>query len=109
MPEISFKCWIPGGILCCLLLTGCSSDSESKAPSSDFTGKQPQVRSESSKGYFARRREEKQRYEREFRDVRHPMNQDHFKVMPWSGKHYNARSEELHDASRNPDNSLFKF
>ena len=109
MPRISLTRWIPGGILCCLLLSGCNSDSP-KAPSGNFTGKQPQVKSgESSKSYFARRREEKQRYEREFRDVRHPMNQDHFKVTPWSGKHSRSRSEELHESSRNPDNSLVKF
>ena len=100
---------IPGGILCCILLSGCSSGSESKAPSGNFTGKPPQTQSQSSKSYFERRREEKQRYEREFRDVRHPMNQDHFKVTPWSGKHYHSRSEDLHDASRNPDSSIFKF
>ena len=109
MPEIFLNRWIPVGILCCVLLSGCSSSREQKSSSGNFTGNPPQVRSESSKSYFARRREEKQRYEREFRDVRRPMNQDHFKVMPWSGKHYNARSEELHEASRNPDNSLFRF
>ena len=113
MPGKSFRRRIPSGIgiLCfILLLSGCSSDSESKAPSGTFTGKQPKMQSGgTSKSYFARKREEKQRYEREFRDVRHPMNQDHFRVTPWSGKHYNSRSEELHDASRNPDYSLFRF
>lgn len=109
MPGISSNRWIAAGILCCILLSGCNSSREQKAPSGSFTGKPPPEQSEPSQSYLARRREEKKRYEREFRDVRRPMNQDHFKVMPWSGKHYNSRSEELHEASRNPDNSLFKF
>ena len=56
-----------------------------------------------------RERERRRQYEREFKDVRRPMDQDHFKVTPWSGKHYAPRSEQLHESSREPDSSIYKF
>ena len=103
-------------ILSAVLLTaGCSSGKKQKssaAPSGKFMeNEQPkqQQADASSKGFFARERERRKEHEREFRDVRRPMDQDHFKVMPWHGKHYESRSERLHEASREPDNSLFRF
>ena len=102
-------------ILSAVLLTaGCSSGKKQKssAPSGKFMeNEQPkqQQADASSKGYFARERERRKEHEREFRDVRRPIDQDHFKVMPWHGKHYSPRSERLHESSREPDNSLFSF
>ena len=63
----------------------------------------------SSKGFFAKERERRREYDREFKEVRRPMNQDHFKVLPWDGKYYSPRSERLHESSREADSSLFKF
>ena len=76
-----------------IVLAGCSSGKKNQVPAS--------LRDEeksSSKGYFARERERKKQYEKEFRDTGHRMDQDHFKVMPWDGKHYNPRSERLHES-----------
>lgn len=93
------------------LLSGCNSAGDRKRqPQGRFMENDPgRTVSGSSKNYFARERERKRQYEREFRDVRRPMNQDHFQVMPWSGKRYAPRSESLHDSSLEENNSLFKF
>ena len=88
-------------ILFMILLAGCSSGKKKQTPVS----LQDQPKS-SSQGYFARERERKRRYEKEFRDTSRPMNQDHFRVMPWEGKHYSPRSESLHESS---SDSLFRF
>ncbi len=95
-------------ILLLVLFSGCSSGKKQTAPKGGFMENDP-VRTEASKNYFEREREKRREYEREFKDTRRPMNQDHFKVMPWGGKHYSPRSESLHDASREPDSSLFRF
>ena len=105
---------IPVILSAVLLTAGCSSGKKQKssAPSGKFMeNEQPkqQQADASSKGFFARERERRKEHEREFRDVRRPMDQDHFKVMPWHGKHYESRSERLHESSREPDNSLFRF
>ena len=104
---------IPVILSAVLLMAGCSSGKEQKssAPSGKFmqTEQPSQQSSASSKGYFARERERRREQEREFKDVRRPINQDHFKVIPWHGKHYSPRSEQLHESSREPDNSLFSF
>ena len=97
-----------------LLTSGCSSGKKQKssAPSGKFMeNEQPkkQQSDPSSKGFFASERQRRREHEREFRDVRRPMDQDHFKVMPWHGKHYESRSERLHESSREPDNSIFSF
>jgi len=102
-------------ILSAVLLTaGCSSGKKQKSSASSgkfMENEQPkqQQADASSKGFFASERERRKEHEREFRDVRRPMDQDHFKVMPWHGKHYESRSERLHESSRQPDNSLFSF
>ena len=104
---------IPAILSAALLFAGCSSGKQQKssAPSGKFMqNEQPsQQSSASSKSYFAREREQRREYEREFKDVRRPIDQDHFKVMPWHGKHYSPRSEQLHESSREPDSSLFSF
>ena len=84
-----------------LLAAGCSTGKKQQVPVSLQNGQKTQ-----SKSYFARERERKQRYEKEFRDTSRPMNQDHFKVMPWHGPQYSPRSERLHD---NTSDSLFRF
>ncbi len=89
-------------VLFLILLAGCSSGKKQQVPVS----LQNEPKSESSKGYFARERERKKRYEKEFRDTSRPMNQDHFKVMPWDGKHYNPRSERLHESN---NDTIFRF
>ena len=96
-------------ILICLLCTSCSSDkTEQKAPSGKFM-QNDSTRTDNSKNYFARERERRREYDREFKDVRYPMNQDHFRVIPWHEKHYTPRSEKLHESSREPANSIFSF
>lgn len=97
------------GFLMTALAAGCSSGKDQKSSSGKFMENESAGKTGSSKSYFARERERRRQYEREFRDVRRPMDQDHFKVMPWSGKHYAPRSEQLHESSREADNSLFKF
>jgi len=87
------------------LFSGCSSG-KGRAPSGKFMQNDSSAPSQS---YFARERERRRQYEREFKDVRRPMDQDHFKVTPWSGKHYTPRSEQLHESSREPDSSIYKF
>lgn len=104
---------IPVILSAALMIAGCSSGKEQKSSAS--TGKfmqneQPSKQSgSSSKGYFARERERRLEHEREFKDVRRPIDQDHFRVIPWHGKHYSPRSEQLHESSREPDSSLFRF
>ena len=88
------------------LISGCRSGKDRKAPSGKFMQNES---SGSSKSYFAREQERRRQYEREFKDVRRPMNQDHFQVSPWRGKHYTPRSERLHESSREPDSSIYKF
>ncbi len=105
---------IPAILSAASLISGCSSGKaqKSSAPSGKFMqNEQPSQHSSSpsSKSYFSRERERRREHEREFRDVRRPMDQDHFKVMPWHGKHYESRSEQLHESSREPDSSLFRF
>ena len=105
---------IPAVLSAASLISGCSSGKEQKssAPSGKFMQNEKpsqQSSSSASKSYFARERERRREYEREFKDVRRPVDQDHFKVMPWHGKHYSPRSEQLHESSRQPDNSLFSF
>ena len=89
------------------LISGCHSDR--KSAGGNFHENDSSRTSGSSKNYFARQQEKKRRYDREFKDVLHPMNQDHFQVFPWGGKHYSPRSESLHDSSREEDHSIFKF
>ncbi|MBQ9337369.1 MAG: hypothetical protein IJS14_08750 [Lentisphaeria bacterium] len=88
-------------VLVLILTAGCSTGKKHQTPAS-----LPKDDGPKQKGYFAREREKKQRYEREFRDASRPMDQDHFRVMPWHGDHYNPRSERLHD---NNKDSLFSF
>ena len=93
----------------CLLSSSCkSTEKKQKAPSGKFM-QNDRTSEEPSKSFFAREQEKRREHEREFRDVRHPMNQDHFQVLPTHGKHYTPRSERLHEASRNQDSSLFSF
>ena len=92
---------LTAAVLLMLLAAGCSSGKKQQVPVSLQNGQKTQ-----SKSYFARERERKQRYEKEFRDTSRPMNQDHFKVMPWDGKHYSPRSERLHE---NTSETLFQF
>ena len=89
-------------VLFMILLAGCSSGKKDQVPAS----LRDEPKTGSSKGYFARERERKRRYEKEVRDVKRPMDQDHFKVMPWDGKHYNPRSERLHESS---SDTIFRF
>ena len=112
VPHVFFL--IPVILFPAMLIAGCSSGKapKSSAPSGKFMqNEQPSHQSSdsSSKNYFARERERRREYEREFKDVRRPIDQDHFKVMPWHGKHYSPRSEQLHESSRQPDSSLFSF
>ena len=105
---------IPAIVSAASLIAGCSSGKEQKSSASPgkFMQNEPPVQQSSdsaSKNYFARERERRREYEREFKDVRRPIDQDHFKVMPWHGKHYSPRSEQLHESSREPDSSLFSF
>ena len=105
---------VPVFLSAVLLTSGCSSGKKQKssAPSGKFMeNEQPkqQQADASSKGFFASERERRKEHEREFRDVRRPMDQDLVKVMPWHGKPYESRSERLHEASREADNSLFSF
>ena len=81
-------------VLFMILLAGCSSTKKNQGPAS----LRDEPESSSSKGYFARERERKRQYDQEFRDTRRRMDQDHFKVMPWDGKHYTPRSERLHES-----------
>ncbi len=105
MRKISFA----GLLLTVSLLAaaaGCSSGKEQKKK----TPEQPAYMKESSgKSWFARERERREEYERNFRDTGRRMNQDDFKVTPWSGKHYQPRSERLHESSLQNDNRLFNF
>ena len=89
-----------------VLFSGCSSGKKQKAPEGGFMQNDP-ARTQPSKSYFEREREKRREYDREFKDTRRPINQDHFQVMPWGGKHYSPRSEKLHDSSREPDSSLY--
>ena len=91
------------------LIGGCNSGKDRKSSSGKFMENSSSGNSPSSSNYFTRERERRRQYEREFRDVRRPMEQDHFKVMPWGGKHYSPRSEQLHESSRESDSSLFRF
>lgn len=63
----------------------------------------------SSKSYFEREREKRREHEREFRDVRRPMNQDHFQVLPTHGKNYTPRSERLLESGRDSNSSIYGF
>ena len=93
----------------CLLSTSCkTTENKQQAPSGKFM-QNDRSGGEPSKSFFAREQERRREHEREFRDVRHPMNQDHFQVLPTHGKHYTPRSERLHEASRSQDSSLFSF
>ena len=108
MRKVFPSCLLLGMIL--ILLAGCRSGREKKQPPpKGFMAGDPARTEPASKSYFASERERRKEHEREFRDVRRPMDQDHFKVMPWHGKHYESRSERLHESSREPDNSLFRF
>ena len=105
MRKVFEGCLILGMIL---LLSGCRSGGDKKqSPPKGFMEGDPARTEPASKSYFAREREKRRQYEREYKDVRRPMNQDHFKVMPWKGKYYTPRSESLHDSSREPDSSLY--
>ena len=93
----------------CLLSCSCrSTEDKQKAPSGKFM-QNDRTREEPSQSFFAREREKRREHEREFRDVRRPMNQDHFQVLPTHGKNYTPRSERLHESSRNPDSSIYGF
>ena len=113
--RLFYVCFlIPAVLSAASLMAGCSSGKgqKSSAPSGKFMQNEPSSKpssSSASKSYFAQERERRREYEREFKDVRRPIDQDHFKVMPWHGKHYSPRSEQLHESSREPDSSLFKF
>ena len=89
-----------------ICFSGCSSVKNKNTPEGGFMQNDPS-RTGASGNYFAREREKRRQYERELRDTRRPVNQDHFKVMPWHGKSYTPRSETLHEASRESDGSLF--
>ena len=93
------------GLACCML-SSCRSE-KSGSSGGRFMEHDPGRSAETEQNYFARERERKRQYEREFKDVRRPMNQDHFQVFPLQGKYYTPRSEQLHDASREADHSLF--
>ena len=99
------------GVLALLLIlfAGCKSGKKENndAPKGGFMQNDP-IRTGASRDPFAREREKRRQYDQEFRDTRRPMNQDHFKVMPWHGKYYTPRSETLHESSREPDSSLFR-
>ena len=102
-----FQCCLTLGMIV-LLLAGCRTGKEKKQSSPKGFMEGDSSRTEpASKNYFAREREKRQQYEREYKDVSRPMNQDHFKVMPWKGKYYTPRSERIHDSSLEPDSSLF--
>ena len=105
MRKNSFAGLILTGCLLAVTVSGCSSTGKKPKPEEPAYMKEKS----SSKSFFARERERRAEYERNFRDTRHRMNQDEFKVMPWSGKHYQPRSEKLHDASLQNDNRLFNF
>jgi|GEM_PF-5310606 len=105
MRKISFAGLILIGCLLFAAVSGCSSTGKSKKTEEPAYMKEKS----SGKGFFAQERERKAEYERNFRDTRHRMNQDDFKVMPWSGKHYEPRSEKLHGDSLRNDNRLFDF
>jgi len=93
----------------CLLSSSCkSTENKQKAPSGKFMQNE-RTQAEPSKSYFEREREKRREHEREFRDVRHPMNQDHFQVLPTRSGNYTPRSERLHESSRNPDSSIYGF
>ena len=93
----------------CLLSSSCNStENRQKAPSGKFMQNE-RTQTAPSKSYFEREREKRREHEREFRDVRHPMNQDHFQVLPTHGRNYTPRSERLHESSRNPDSSIYGF
>lgn len=116
MCKKAFVSLIPVCLLFALFLTGCRSGKKdpSPAPSGKFmehdSGRSVAGNGTGeSKNYFARERERRRQYEREFKDVRRPMDQDHFKVMPWHGKHYTPRSERLHESSLEADSSLYRF
>ena len=100
---------IAAGILFCGVSSGCHSGREPQPGKGKFMESESRPASGASKGYFAREQERKRRYDREFKDVRRPMNPDHFQVTPWSGKHYSPRSEGLHESGREENSSLFKF
>ena len=105
---------IPAVLSAASLIAGCSSGKEQKSSASSgkfMQNERPSQRSSdpTSTNYFARERERRRDYEREFKDVRRPIDQDHFRVIPWHGKHYSPRSEQLHESSRQPDSSLFSF
>lgn len=109
MRNLSALVLIPA-VVFALLLSGCFSGKKEKAPQGKFMQNDSSRKSSgSSKSYFARERDRRRAYEREFKDVRRPMDPDHFKVMPWSGKHYSPRSEKLHESSLESDSSLYKF
>ena len=94
----------------CLLSSSCrSTKSEPKTPSGKFMQNERSREGSSSKSFFEREQEKRREHEREFRDVRHPMNQDHFQVLPTRGKHYSPRSEMLLESGRNPDSSIYSF
>ena len=107
MRKVFGSCLTLAAILA--LLAGCRSGGEKKQPppKKGFMEGDSSRTQASSKSYFAREREKRQQYEREFKDVRRPMDQDHFKVMPWKGKYYTPRSEKIHDSSMEPDSSLY--
>ena len=96
-------------VLICLLSCSCKSNkNEPKTPSGKFM-QNDRSREGSSKSYFAREREKQREHEREFRDVRRPMNRDHFQVLPTHGKNYTPQSERLLESGRNPDSSIYGF
>ena len=95
-------------VLIGLLSCSCKSTEKQKAPSGKFMQNE-RTRVEPSKSYFAREREKRKEHEREFRDVRRPMNRDHFQVLPTHGRNYTPRSERLLESGRNPDSSIYGF
>lgn len=96
-------------VLICLLSCSCKSNkNEPKAPSGKFMQNE-RTQAGSSQSYFEREREKRREHEREFRDVRHPMNQDHFQVLPTHGKNYTPRSERLLESGRDSNSSIYGF
>ena len=93
----------------CLFSSSCkSTENKQKAPSGKFMQNE-RTREEPSKSFFAREREKRREHEREFRDVRRPMDRDHFQVLPTHGNNYTPRSERLLESGRNPDSSIYGF
>ena len=96
-------------VLLCLLSASCKSGKNESPPPSGKFMQNERTQAGSSKSFFEREREKRREHEREFRDVRRPMNRDHFQVLPTHGKNYTPRSERLLESGRNPDSSIYGF